>query len=132
MKEYVDRGKKAESDLQANSEENAHGVEGKLQEITSMARIEEMIEHERREARQSISLDDLWRLCRIKEEMGLDDPFVTFSWDHWQEIQKRALMNFSRFQRAITKHEFQLAMLIALEMQEIAADLQKEACCWFE
>ena len=132
MVEHEDLREQEQIEIQLDDNMLMENEEEKLQEITSMAQIDEIIEHERREARGSISLDDLWQLCRVKEEMGLDDPFATFSWDHWQEIQMQALTNFSRFQRAITRHEFQLAMLIALEMQEIAADLQKEACCWFE
>ena len=56
--------------------------------------------------------------------------FVTFTWAHWQDIQAQAVQNFTRFQRAISQQQPQLAALIALEMLHIAAEPQKEAVAW--
>lgn len=63
-------------------------------------------------------------------KQGFDVPFVTFTWAHWQDIQAQAVQNFTRFQRAISQQQPQLAALIALEMLHIAAELQKEAVAW--
>ena len=82
--------------------------------------------------RSTMELSDLQRLCGITEDMEFDVPFSTFTWANWLEIQAQTLLDFSRFQRAISSHQFQLAALIALEMQQVAMDLQKEVCSWLE
>ncbi|HEX6557295.1 MAG TPA: hypothetical protein VF026_31315 [Ktedonobacteraceae bacterium] len=78
-------------------------------------------------AEHTISLADFKEACGIQEEQGFDAPFVTFTWAHWQDIQAQVVQNFTRFQRAISQQQPQLAALIALEMLHIAAELQKEA-----
>ncbi|HYL42223.1 MAG TPA: hypothetical protein VEU97_02455 [Ktedonobacteraceae bacterium] len=81
-------------------------------------------------AEHTTSLADFKEACGIQEEQGFDAPFVTFTWAHWQDIQAQAVQNFTRFQRAIAQQQPQLAALIALEMLQIAAELQKEAVAW--
>ena len=81
-------------------------------------------------AEHTISLADFKEACGIQEEQGFDAPFVTFTWAHWQDIQAQTVQNFTRFQRAISQQQPQLAALIALEMLQIAAELQKEAAAW--
>ncbi len=68
--------------------------------------------------------------CGIVEENGFDAPFTTFTWNHWQEMQVRMMQGFTCFQRAIERRQPQAAAMIVLEMQQIVADLQKEACAW--
>jgi hypothetical protein len=46
------------------------------------------------------------------------------------EMQAQTLQRFSRFERAIARREPKLAMLIAVEMQEMALEWQKEVCEW--
>jgi protein-disulfide isomerase-like protein with CxxC motif len=77
-----------------------------------------------------VSLTDIQQGSDIEEEMGYDAPFVTFTWEHWQEIQARTLQNFSRFQRAIDQRQSRLALLIVMEMQAMSTEMQKEACAW--
>ena len=81
-------------------------------------------------AEHTTSLADFKEACGIQEEQGFDVPFVTFTWAHWQDIQAQAVQNFTRFQRAVAQQQPQLAALIALEMLQIAAELQKEAAAW--
>lgn len=66
----------------------------------------------------------------IIEEKGYDAPFVTFTWQHWQERQVQAFLAFTRFQRAIEHRQARLALFIALELQEICMEMQKEAGSW--
>ncbi len=65
-----------------------------------------------------------------EEEMGYDVPFATLTWERWLEMQARMLQCFMRFQRAIDQRQSRLALLIAMEMQEISTEMQKEACTW--
>jgi hypothetical protein len=81
-------------------------------------------------AEHTTSLADFKEAWGIQEEQGFDVPFVTFTWAHWQDIQAQAVQNFTRFQRAISQQQPQLAALIALEMLHITAELQKEAVAW--
>ncbi|HCI80941.1 MAG TPA: hypothetical protein DHW02_14770 [Ktedonobacter sp.] len=63
-----------------------------------------------------------------EEEQGYDAPFVVFTWAQWLQMQAQILQGFSRFQRAVEKREPRTALLVVLEMQEIIAELYKEAC----
>jgi protein-disulfide isomerase-like protein with CxxC motif len=81
-------------------------------------------------AEHTTPLADFKEACGIQEEEGFDVPFVTFTWTHWQGIQAQTVQNFTRFQRAISQQQPQLAALIALDMLHIAAELQKEAVAW--
>ena len=81
-------------------------------------------------AEHTTSLADFKEACGIQEEQGFDAPFVTFTWAYWQDLQAQAVQNFTRFQRAVAQQQPQLAALIALEMLQIAAELQKEATAW--
>jgi hypothetical protein len=76
------------------------------------------------------TLAELRLAYNIEEEMGYDAPFVTFTWQHWQEMQAQMFLSFSRFQRAIEQRQPRLALFIALEMQEVCTEMQKEACSW--
>ena len=66
----------------------------------------------------------------IGEQMGYDAPFVTYTWERWQQMQIRSFLAFTRFQRAVEQREAQQAFAIALELQEVAIALQKEAAEW--
>ncbi|HET9920684.1 MAG TPA: hypothetical protein VFQ30_12625 [Ktedonobacteraceae bacterium] len=67
-----------------------------------------------------------------EDDNGYDVPFGTFTWARWQEMQAQTLQRFTRFQRAIERKKPHEAALIALELQEMAAQWLKEACCWME
>jgi hypothetical protein len=77
-----------------------------------------------------ISLSDIQRTCALEEDQGFDAPFATFTWARWQEMQAQTVQGFTRFQRAIDQRQPQVASLIALEMQQIVMELQKEVCTW--
>ena len=66
----------------------------------------------------------------ILEEMGYDVPFVTYTWERWQRMQVSSFLAFTRFQRAVEQHEAQLALAIAMELQEVSISMQKEAMEW--
>ncbi len=66
----------------------------------------------------------------MEEEDGYEDPFATFGWRHWQEMQAQTLQRFTRFQRAIERKQPRLAAMIALEMQQMALEWQREAAEW--
>ena len=76
------------------------------------------------------TLERVREFCGIEEEMGFEAPFLTFSWEHWQAWQARVLQCFTSFQRAVQNQQPHQATLISLEMQELALELQKEACAW--
>lgn len=80
----------------------------------------------------SLALTEIKRICGINEDMDFDAPFSTFSWERWQEMQTQMLLGFGRFQRAIANRQPQLAAFIALEMQQVVMDMQKEVCSWLE
>ncbi len=64
------------------------------------------------------------------EEMGYDAPFVTIPWKQRLEIQARIFQNLARFQRAIEREHMDVAFFAALEVQEIATLLLKEASAY--
>jgi hypothetical protein len=45
-------------------------------------------------------------------------------------MQTQMVQGFPRFQWAIEKRQPQLAALIALELQAIVTEMQKEVCYW--
>ncbi len=61
------------------------------------------------------------------EEEGYDAPFGTFTWKHWMESQARINQCFSRFVRAIEEKRATQALMIGLEVQEIATQMLLEA-----
>ena len=63
----------------------------------------------------------------LHEEQGYDAPFATFTWRYWMDAQARAMQCFSRFVRAVEEHHHAHALMIGLEMQEIATSLLLEA-----
>lgn len=79
---------------------------------------------------ETMSLGKLLEVYGVEEEQGYEAPFLTLTWARWQELQRKMLENFCRFQRAVDKEQPQLATIIALEMQEMVSELQREACAW--
>jgi hypothetical protein len=65
-----------------------------------------------------------------EEDNGYDVPFSMFTWATWLEMQAQTLQRFARFQRAIERRHTQEAAAVALEMQEMVLEWQKEAACW--
>lgn len=65
-----------------------------------------------------------------EEGDGYEDPFATFSWQEWLSMQAQTMQRFARYQRAIERRQPRLALLIALEMQAMAQEWQKEAIEW--
>ena len=61
------------------------------------------------------------------EEEGYDAPFATFTWKHWMEAQTRVNQCFSRFVRAVEEKRAARALMIGLEVQEIATQMLLEA-----
>jgi hypothetical protein len=72
-------------------------------------------------------LEEIKQLVESDEEMGYGAPFVTISWEQWLEMQARIFQNMARFQRAIADDQRDRAFFAALEVQEIATLLLKEA-----
>ena len=79
---------------------------------------------------ETMTVTELHDALGTNEEMGYDVPFSAFTWTQWLELQAKMITCFSRYQRAIERKQPQLALLIVLEMQEITAELHKEACIW--
>jgi hypothetical protein len=79
---------------------------------------------------EPVTLKDMRESYGLQEAAGYDAPFVTFTWARWQEMQADVLFSFNRFQRAIEQRQPQLAALVILEMQEIAAEMHKEVYAW--
>jgi DnaJ-domain-containing protein 1 len=63
----------------------------------------------------------------LSEDQGYDAPFATFTWHHWLEAQAHAMQCFTRFVRAVEEHHPDHAIMIGLEMQEIATTMLLEA-----
>lgn len=63
----------------------------------------------------------------MPEEEGYDVPFTTFTWRHWLATQARVQQCFSRFVRAVERKRADHAIMIGLEMQEIATMMLLEA-----
>ena len=61
------------------------------------------------------------------EEEGYDTPFATFTWRHWMEAQAKINQCFSRFIRAVEHERTDQALMIGLEVQEIATQMLLEA-----
>jgi hypothetical protein len=63
----------------------------------------------------------------MHEEQGYDAPFATFTWRHWMDLQARTVQCFSRFVRAVEERHPDHAIMIGLEIQEVATSLLLEA-----
>ena len=61
------------------------------------------------------------------ENSGYDAPFGTFTWQHWLDAQARINQCFSRFVRAIEEKQATQALMICLDVQEIATQMLVEA-----
>jgi hypothetical protein len=67
----------------------------------------------------------------LEEEMGgYGEPFNTFTWERWLEMQACTLQCFARFQRAISDGHVNISHNIVREMQEIVLTMQREADDW--
>ena len=66
----------------------------------------------------------------IEDADGHEDPFATFSWGHWLAMQTKMILQFARFQRAISRRDGKLSLLIAFEMEEMVEQWKREACEW--
>ncbi len=73
---------------------------------------------------------DVEQSTKLVEDMGYDVPFISYTWERWQEMQVRTLLSFTSFQRAIEQRQPQLALSIAIEIQEIGIAIQKEVGQW--
>ena len=81
-------------------------------------------------SKETMSLGKLLEVYGVEEEQGYEAPFLTLTWARWLEVQQKMLEALCRFQRAVDKKQPQLATIIALEMQEMVSELQREACAW--
>jgi hypothetical protein len=88
--------------------------------------IGEMVMAETQESRDVMTLKEVYEAGRPEEE-GYDAPFATFTWRHWMASQARLNQCFSRFVRAVEERRAAQAMLIGLEVQEIATQMLVEA-----
>jgi hypothetical protein len=91
-----------------------------------MIGLEKMVMAETQESREVMTLKEVYEAGRPEEE-GYDAPFATFTWRHWMTSQARLNQCFSRFVRAIEERRAAQAMLIGLEVQEIATQMLVEA-----
>jgi hypothetical protein len=78
----------------------------------------------------SLTLAEVQQACGVQEEMGFDAPFATFTWERWLEMEARVVQGLTRFQRAIEQRDVQVALFVALELQEVMSEMQKEAYTW--
>jgi len=81
---------------------------------------------------QNMPLDQVRKAKLLEEEMGFDVPFATFTWKYWLDLQARMNQGYSRYLRAIGNRRTDQALLVTLEMMEMAADLLKEAVSWVD
>lgn len=79
---------------------------------------------------ETMTVTELRTVLGSDEDMGYDVPFTAFTWAQWLTLQTRMMQCFARYQRAIDRRQPQVALLIILEMQEITAEMHKEACSW--
>ena len=64
------------------------------------------------------------------EEQGFDAPFTTYTWKHWLDMQTTLVQCLTRYQRAIEKRQAITALMVVLDLQQIGAEMHKEACAW--
>jgi hypothetical protein len=72
------------------------------------------------------------RVEALEQAGNFSEPFATFSWEHWMDLQARVNQGFSRYLRAIENQRPDLALAMTLEIMETTADLLKEAMAWIE
>jgi len=72
------------------------------------------------------------RVEALEQTGNFSEPFVTFSWEHWMDLQTRVNQGFGRYLRAIENRHPDLALVMTLEIMEATADLLKEALAWIE
>ena len=89
-----------------------------------------MVQLARQSEEEEMSSGNGEQSSEIEEDMGYDAPFATYTWERWQEMQVRAFLGFTRFQRAIEQRQPQLALSIAIEIQAIGIAMQKEVGQW--
>ncbi len=78
--------------------------------------------------KDTMTIAELRNAFSVVEEQGFAVPFVIFTWERWQKMQTQMLLGFSYFQRAFSQKDPLTASLIALEIQKMATNMQKEAC----
>ena len=81
---------------------------------------------------QKVNGQGVMTMVAIREAMepeadGYDTPFATFTWRHWMEAQAKINQCFSRFIRAVEHERTDQALMIGLEVQEIATQMLLEA-----
>jgi len=81
---------------------------------------------------ESASFVEKAALFGIQEEQGYEAPFVTFTWEHWQEMQASMVQRFSRFQRAIHYKQANVAIQIAQEVIKMGMEWLDEATLWID
>src|SRR5258708_10045769 len=95
----------------------------KMEKLFSMLKMWRFVMDEE----QNMPLDQVRKAKLLEEEMGFDVPFATFTWKYWLDLQARMNQGYSRYLRAIENRRTDQALLVTLEMMEMAADLLKEA-----
>jgi hypothetical protein len=89
------------------------------------------LHQQKRASEGDIVLKDTMSLESVREtmheEQGYDAPFATFTWRYWLESQAHAMQCFSRFLRAVEEKRPDHAIMVGLEMQEIATHMLLEA-----
>lgn len=72
------------------------------------------------------------RVEALEQAGKFSEPFATFSWEDWMDLQTRVNQGFGRYLRAIENRRPDLALAMTLEIMEATADLLKEALAWIE
>ncbi len=80
---------------------------------------------------ERLTLAEVQQVCGVREEMGFDAPFATFTWERWLEMEVLVVQGLARFQRAIERREVQVALFVVFELQEVMSEMQKEAYTFF-
>ncbi len=81
-------------------------------------------------AKETLSAAEVKSACGAEEEQGFDAPFATYTWKHWIDMQTTIVKCLTRYQRAIEAHQALTATMVVLDLQEVAAEMLKEAAAW--
>jgi hypothetical protein len=84
-------------------------------------------EQKERSQQEVATISEMRRLIMAYEESRLESPFVTMSWARWQEMYVQLFQGMARVQRSIEQRAFDLAIFAGLDMQEIIAEILREA-----
>ncbi len=79
---------------------------------------------------ETMPMETIRDILSEDEQQGFDAPFATYTWKHWIDMQCTIVKCLARYQRAVEMHQATTAVMVVLDLQEVAAEMLKEASAW--